>query len=224
MENGKIKKLKIILAVIFLTAISLAGYFYLTKNQTPEAEAGWFDDNWTYRKQINVTNGSGSNLTDFQVKILDNKDLSADITAGKIQADLDDLRFTDISGNVLNYWIEDNTAASVDVWIKAPSVSTTGGIFFMYYGNAQATSAQNGNQVFEFFDDFSGTNIDTDKWTETDAGGEIVISNGPGNWGNTALFSNQIFARSNLDFHYKGRSTCTVGASETGYERRGGTI
>ena len=163
-------KKKILPAIILAVVVALPIYLYLTKNKTQTAEAGWWDDNWTYRKQINVTNGSGSDLTAFQVKILDNKDLSADITAGKIQADLDDLRFTDISGNILPYWIEDTTAASVDVWVKAPSVPTTGGVFFMYYGNAQATSAQNGNQVFEFFDDFNDNSIDSNKWLEVDNG------------------------------------------------------
>ena len=125
--------------------------------------AAWWDDTWRYRKAIAVTNSSGGALTDFQVKILDNKDLSADITAGKIQSDLDDLRFTDINGNLLPYWIEDSTGSSVDVWVKMASIPTTGAMVYMYYGNASAVSKQDGEKVFEFFDDFSSGNLNN--WT-----------------------------------------------------------
>jgi len=132
---------------------------------------------WQYRKPITVTNSSGANLTDFQVKILDNKDLSADITAGKIQADLDDLRFTDINGNILPYWIEDNTAASIDVWIKVPTLHTTGTTVYMYYGNPSAASLADGNKVFEFFDDFNRVDSATvgGGWSETDGAGSAEI-------------------------------------------------
>ncbi len=158
------RRIKKLAFVFLIVALSVPGYLWYEKKygNIEEAEAGWWNDAWMYRKSITVSNSSGSALTDFQVKILDNKDLSADITAGKIQTDLDDLRFTDISGTVLSYWIEDATTTSVDVWVKIPSVPTTGATAYFYYGNTQATSEQNGNKVFEFFDDFSG---DLSKWT-----------------------------------------------------------
>ena len=111
--------------------------FLFSRNKV---EAAWWNDSWQYRKPISVTNSSGGILTDFQVKILSNVDLSADITAGKIQADLDDLRFTDINGKLLPYWIEDTTTTSVDVWAKMPSIPTTGATVYMYYGNVGAVS------------------------------------------------------------------------------------
>ena len=38
----------------------------------------------------------------------------------------------------------------------------------MYYGNPSATDESNGDAVFEFFDDFEGTSLDTSKWDEID--------------------------------------------------------
>jgi hypothetical protein len=35
----------------------------------------------------------------------------------------------------------------------------------MYYANASATTASNGDNTFAFFDDFLGTSLDTEKWT-----------------------------------------------------------
>jgi len=125
----------------------------------PKTQAAWWNDSWLYRKSIAVTNSSGSTLTDFQIKILDNKDLSSDITAGKIQATLNDLRFTDLNGDLLPYWIEDSTATSVDVWIKMKTIPTSGSSVYMYYGNSGATSMSDGNKTFKFFDDFNDGDV-----------------------------------------------------------------
>lgn len=142
-------------AVILIVAVGTPFSIWYAFYHSPQAEAAWWNDLWTYRKSIAVTNSSGSELTDFQVKVLSNVDFSSDITSGKLQADLDDLRFTDINGNTLPYWIEDNTAASVDVWVKAQRVPTSGATIYLYYGNSQATAGSDGKKVFEFFDDFS---------------------------------------------------------------------
>jgi len=107
------------------------------------SEAAWFNDNWGYRKSIAVSNSSGGTLSNFQVKILDNKDLSVDITAGKIKSDLGDLRFTDINGKLLPYWIEDTTASSVDAWVLIPTIPTSGATIYMYYGNPSAVNTNN---------------------------------------------------------------------------------
>ncbi|MEI7621254.1 MAG: DUF2341 domain-containing protein [Candidatus Moraniibacteriota bacterium] len=139
----------------------------------PKAQAGWWNDQWLYRKSIAVANSSGSTLTDFQIKILDNKDLSSDITAGKIQATLNDLRFTDINGDLLSYWIEDATSTSVDVWVKMKTIPTSGSSVYMYYGNSGASAVSNGNSVFEFFDDF---NSDLSKWVIPSTCGSTLVS------------------------------------------------
>jgi len=37
---------------------------------------------------------------------------------------------------------------------------------YVYYGSSTATDESNGDDVFEFFDDFEGTELDTTKWQE----------------------------------------------------------
>lgn len=49
--------------------------------------------------------------------------------------------------------------------MNVPSVPAGTKTIYMYYGNSGATSLSNGNSVFEFFDDFSGTTLNTGKWT-----------------------------------------------------------
>ena len=74
-----------------------------------------------------------------------------------MQPDFDDFRFTDNDGTtLLSYWIENYTAAgSAIVWVKVPSISASAEkTIYMYYGNPSATSAEDGDATFEFFDDF----------------------------------------------------------------------
>jgi hypothetical protein len=169
-----------------------------------KAEAAWWNDSWAYRKSISIANASGGALVDFQVHALNNTDLSADITAGKYQASLNDIRFTDVNGKVLPYWIEDSTVASVDIWVKIPTIPTSGAVIYMYYGNPQAVAYSDGNKTFEFFDDFNrGTALDTSKWTATGAysisGGAITITTG-------AVYTNSKILSSALNYKYEYRA------------------
>lgn len=162
-------------AVTIISLLLSTGWFIFWRG-AEKTQAAWWNDMWPYRKAVVITNSSGSNLTDFQVKVLSNVDLSSDIAVGKIKSDLGDLRFTDTSGNILPYWIEDATINSVDVWVKVQSLPSSGATFYMYYGNPSAVSQSNGEAVFEFFDDFSKG---ADKWTnQAGAAFTTVSSNG----------------------------------------------
>ena len=152
---------RIISSILIVLFIISPLSFLLFKNKV---EAAWWNDSWAYRKKIEIANSSGSELTDFQVKVLINQDLSTDISDGKIQSDLDDLRFTDQNGKIIPYWIEDATTSSVDIWVKIPSIPTSGATIYIYYGNPTASSYSNGESTFLFFDDFSGSALDTNKW------------------------------------------------------------
>ena len=137
----------------------------------------WWDSNWGYKKPVNITYSSSA-LADYQVKI--DVDTQTLITAGKMQADCDDIRFLDSgdsAGDELNYWIDSgtcNTTATV-IWVKVPSISSDKTIY-MYYGNGSATAGESGANTFIFFDDFPGSSLDGTKWTATNAGCYTVSS------------------------------------------------
>ena len=136
--------------------------------QTPSWLSGW-----NRRKLMTIT-GSTNVQTDYQMKLTVHKstgtDTSTDIYLGtNVNNDFSDLRFTSSDGStVLNYWIESYTSGSVaTVWIKIPSVpvgpcTTT---IYLYYNNTLASIGSDGNNTFDFFDDFNGSSIDTNKWT-----------------------------------------------------------
>lgn len=142
----------------------------------------WYDNNWQYRREITIDNSSNSNaLTNYQVEV----DLtSSNFDFSKANSDGSDLRFTDDDGTTLiDFWIEswDNSGQTATLWVEVPSIpaSSTKNIY-MYYGNASATSASNGDNTFIFFDDFEGTSLNTNKWevyeTGGGTGGTITVS------------------------------------------------
>ncbi len=74
-----------------------------------------------------------------------------------------------------DYWAEhDDTGAFLTngkTWFKTDLSSSSSLTLYVYYGGS--TDKSNGDNVFEFFDDFDGTTLDTNKWTSS---GSITIS------------------------------------------------
>ncbi len=105
---------------------------------------------WRFRKLLNVTEQSGTTLTEFQVLII--LDTQQIISQGKLQPNCADLRFTDSSNVLLPYWIEYGCNTNeTKIWVQFPSLpasSTTS--FYMYYGNPSATSASDDIEVFSY--------------------------------------------------------------------------
>ena len=117
---------------------------------------------WAYFKEITISN-AGNTLTDYQSLI--SLDSSSFPTNAQINGA--DIRFTDADGNELSYWIEswDYSGRRAKIWVNVTSIPTSGNVKIrMYYGNPNATSASNGDTTFELFDDFSGTQVNAEKW------------------------------------------------------------
>ena len=62
------------------------------------------------------------------------------------------------------YWIEhDENGKPINyLWVKVPKIPAKGNK--VIYIKKESGFAPNGNDVFEFFDDFDGNKLDTDKW------------------------------------------------------------
>ena len=162
----------------------------------PNLSFAWWSSSWLYRIPINITEQSGSTLTDYQVKVV--VDTATLISEGKMNSDCSDMRFVD-SDDVtsLSYWIESgcNTANTI-VWVKVPSIpASSNKTIYMYYGNPTATSESNGTAVFDFFDDFS---IDTTaQYTETADSGSGYFS-----WDSTNLRLKGYSSTAGVQAHY----------------------
>jgi len=128
---------------------------------------GWLSG-WAYRRAVTITNNTSTDLTDYQVRIeLD----SSNFDFSKANADGSDIRFAADDGEtLLAYWIEkwDSSNEQAVIWVKVPSIPAGGSTtIYLYYGNPQAQSESDPEQVFEFFDDFEGDSLDTNKWVKT---------------------------------------------------------
>ena len=163
----------------------------------------WLSNDWAYRREITIDNTSNSNdLTDYQVKItLDNTNFDF----SHANSDGSDIRFTDDDGSTLLYhWIEkwDSTNQEAIIWVKVPSIpASSNKTIYMYYGNASASDASDGDNTFEFFDDFEGTELDTTKW-DTIGNPTINISNGICSITNNGGDQDGIMGKTNYGFGY----------------------
>jgi len=124
--------------------------------------SNWSDvySDWPYRAPIYLWNPNSESLQNFQLQ------LTLDETSfcyPHANSNGSDIRFETIDGTVCQYWIEKwNDALGVStIWIKIPSLDANSGtILYIYYGNSSAKSASDGDATFDFFEDFSDSNLD----------------------------------------------------------------
>ena len=177
MGNGRSKSWSHYLYTLIIILLILSGYVMLSAVQANSGSQLQYkiisDPNsirvydtdlsgFMKRRAINIDN-PGPALTDYQVLIKVNYD-------SDMQPDFDDLRFTDSDGvTELSYWImEKIDSDTAYVWVKIPLIpSLSSKIIYMYYGNPSASSTSNGEETFDFFDDFGADDaLNTDKWDE----------------------------------------------------------
>lgn len=164
--------------------------FFLGPNQTQAYLFSSVDSsNWFEQTREVYVNSSFKPLLDnlygYQVKITahygNGTDSGEDVYLnGHSRIDFGDVRFTWFNSSSLsevecNYWIEDLTAQdNARFWVKIPEISAeTNSTIYVYYGRDDMVTTSNGNNTFDFFDDFSGT---LSKWTIV--GGTWQVQNG----------------------------------------------
>ena len=139
---------------------------------------GWLSG-WKYRKSHKIQGSTAGAVTDYQVRIKvhygSGTDSGEDVYLnGKCRTDFGDIRFTKDDGEtLLDYWIEEKVDSDYAIfWVKVPNIpaSPNTATIYIYYENSSATSTSNGENTFEFFDDFEDEIIDTDKWEEWQTG------------------------------------------------------
>jgi hypothetical protein len=115
----------------------------------------WYDQNWTKRKRITITNTDAVGYTNAVVEIPVSYD-------SDMQGDFDDLRVTDASGTTLLDFVRESYTASTEatLWVEVPTLATsTDTTVYLYYGNGAATYGGVGTTTFIVYDDFEDGNI-----------------------------------------------------------------
>ncbi|MEM1804693.1 MAG: DUF2341 domain-containing protein, partial [Nanopusillaceae archaeon] len=163
---------------ILLFIIAIAAIYIVYKSLFPVARAfgeigpvrvveGPWLEGWSFRVPVEIGPNTGGDITDtVGVAIIDTKTL---INVGLMKPDCSDIRVTDSDGvKLLPFWIQPDTCYSNStlIYIRLPIVrSGEKKRVYIYFGNSKAESASNGYEVFDFFDDFEGEEIDLNKWT-----------------------------------------------------------
>ena len=115
-----------------------------------------------YRIEIDDTNVSVYNV-DWELKV---QSAIASEFWELVRSDGFDIRAFDHLFRQLWFWVEkfDYTNKKAKIWVRLPENSKELNIAF---GNEKASksSYNNVDEVFEFFDDFDGLELDTNKWT-----------------------------------------------------------
>ena len=190
---------------------------------------GWLSG-WTYRKShvINSASGAGTN---YQIRIKahygSGTDSGEDVYLnGHCRTDFGDIRFTDDDGTtLLDYWMEEKSDSDYAVfWVEVKDdLSSSSATIYIYYGKSDATytdAQTHGENTFLFFDDFPGTSLDTDKWT--DISGDVSVSD---SWvtyqdldtGTVAKFRTSTTWQYNVAFRAKAQFLYTAGTTNFGF-------
>lgn len=155
--TNKIRQIRKLILPIFTGVFVILGIFIASNLLKPQqTAAGWFDERWLYRKLITITNNTTEQTN---VKI----NLSITEPSG-IREDCKDLRFTDINGNILEFYQDTSVYNCGDgtiwVWILMPKIQAnpqkTG--IYMYYGNENASDVSRSANFSEgTFSNFSSS-------------------------------------------------------------------
>ncbi|MEM1804901.1 MAG: DUF2341 domain-containing protein, partial [Nanopusillaceae archaeon] len=162
---------------ILLFIIAIAAIYIVYKSLFPVAKADFIGpfkivegnwlEGWTFRVPVGIGPNAG-NTTENTVGliVINTKEL---IDKGLMKEDCSDIRVTDSDGvTLLKFWVQPDTCygETTLIYVRLPIVeSRETKRLYVYFGNNEAKSASNGYEVFDFFDDFEGEEIDLNKWT-----------------------------------------------------------
>jgi len=126
-------------------------FFVLSALFTSSVFAAWYDNDWNYRKQIDISAiMTPSTQTDFPVLISIGSDVNLSSNA---QTDGDDILFTLSDGTTkLSHEIEVYTTATGELvaWVKVPSLSgSSDTTIYMYYGYGSASNQESVSNTWD---------------------------------------------------------------------------
>ena len=140
---------------MFLICFLLFGFIFpLTVTASGE---NWLTG-WDSRQGITIFGSSGAG-TNYQVFL--NVTYSA-----TMQSDFDDLRVTRADGETeLDYWIEDYTVSTFAlVWVEVADNLDSNQMIWMYFGNDGVSTTSNGDDTFQFYEDWSDEILNASIW------------------------------------------------------------
>ena len=158
--------------------------FYTVYPDKHKFSVAWLPPGWDYRKSHTINGSPVGLLSDYAIRIVvhygSGIDSGEDVyLENNCRTDFGDVRFSRSDGSTqLDYWIEERTDGDNAIfWVEVNSIPASPGsaTIYIYYGNSTATTTSNGNNTFDWFDDF-----ESDSSTDYDIGRHTTIWHGLG--------------------------------------------
>ena len=129
--------------LLLLALVALASaWLYLGRNPSPAA-ATWWNDSWSYRKAITITNNTATEHNVYASTTLDTFTASS-----SMQTDCGDFRFVNSEGRELAYYIVSGCrSANNIIHINFETFPAGEQIIYFYYGNP---TVENGYSAADF--------------------------------------------------------------------------
>lgn len=120
---------------------------------------------WSYKKTVTITGETGAG-TNYQVNFSIGDAAGGDFNLESHCTSFpNDIQVTDNDQTTpLDYWVEDLTVDPISMWVEVADDLGINVDICVYYGKSGESSASDGTATFEFFDDFLGNSVDTNKW------------------------------------------------------------
>jgi len=91
--------------------------------------------------------------------------------------DYGDIRFANSSAELDYYLWPDYNSSSARFAVRLEG-ATSAGQMQVWYGNSAAATTSDGDATYIFFDQFKGSALDTEKWSNSGATGEVTVTGG----------------------------------------------
>ncbi len=139
-----------------------------------------------YRFNVTIQNNLAQDLTDFQVPIYIDSSHVANLTLlntffNTADSDGDNIPIIEITYNnctPVNFWIEkwNTTTEEAIIWVNVTIPASSQVTLEIYFDSSGTETLGDPNKVFEFYDDFSGSTLNTSKWEQYNA--QVSLING----------------------------------------------
>lgn len=146
-----------IVSSLVIAGLLLSSFWFLLLRPQP-VEAGWFDQDWLYRRAIVITNNTTAETDVYVTVSIDTSD------TGKNQGDCGDLRFTKLDGTLLKYFVSSGCGTgSTSVNVLFDTLIAGAQTLYSYYGNPSATNGFEGTDFSTVASDYSVGSIGSEE-------------------------------------------------------------
>ncbi|MDD4954095.1 MAG: DUF2341 domain-containing protein [Candidatus Omnitrophica bacterium] len=183
-----------------------------------------------FRKVIEIKGPPDEELFNYQMKFKIGESVlteGADLQCqGKARADFNDIRFTASDGETsLSFYLENISGTPgrrlATFWVKVPQIPREKLLrLYVYYGNPAAGGNSDAEEVFDFYEDFSGKELDPQKWEiYNELKGKAEIINSELRLENSRILSRD-FKLSNGIMEYQASSVGSCGITGIAREKK----